>query len=903
MHRDEAAAPDSAGRSVTARLRGLVASVFRRDRAEPAVAASPEPEAATPHAPPREPRTVGVLTLPLHTNYGGNIQAFALFEALKALGYRPVLVNRRHRPNPQVEAPTPPGEAGRRVKHYAAGRRDPHVAFIDTHLGPFTGQFLSSEELRQGIGDYRLHALIVGSDQVWRPRYAKSLLEDFFLGFAPDDGPLRISYAASFGADEWEYTPEETAAARRLLARFDAVSVRESGAVELCARELLAEARHVLDPTLLVPIYRYRDLSGTGGADPATPRLLAYVLDSAPNTRTIVGRIESALALDAFAPDGRRFGSAEEGGDTSIEAWLAAFDTASFVVTDSFHGVVFSILFNKPFVAVGNRGRGLARFTSILRQLGLSDRLVLNAARLDVAAMLRPIDWAPVNARLDALRAESFAFLRDALEAERRPVAPSPEPQPVPAASEDGGNPLGVLCSGCGACVSEAAGALRMDWNADGFLVPRATADRAVPAEAVRVCPFNPKPELAVADEDVLAQRFLAAAPHSNPRAGRYESGYVGYSRAHRATSSSGGVATYVLEQLLRRGEVDAVLVVGTDGAGGYRYQLVDDPAAVAAMSKTRYYPVTLEALFELIERQGGRVAVTGVACFAKAIRLKQFYHPELRERIPFVVGIVCGGLKSRHYTDYLAQSSGIAGSYFGPDYRVKTPESTALDYSFAATDPHGQRRSVRMRKLGDMWGTGLFKARACDFCSDVLTELADISLGDAWLPEYKSDGMGNSIVVTRTPLAEAIIRDGVASGELVLDETPIKRILQSQGGGVNHKQKALGFRKALAERAADTPIPALRPHLLQPVPRTQALVQLLRERTRARSLFVWRQTPNAAAFGRRMRSTLRNLRAATEAHQGIGDGSLPAPLARWRSGRACCDDLGGAVERARASD
>lgn len=852
---------------------------------------------------PAVPKKVGVLTLPLHTNYGGNLQAFALMTVLRRLGHDPVLINRKHAGSPDAAGTAWSPDTPLTTSTYARGKKGPSYDFIDRRIAPFTRPFRSTAELTENIARYDFDAIIVGSDQVWRAKYTRALLPNYFLDFlAQDAGQIRrISYAASFGADTWEYAPPQAEAAKELIARFDAVSVREDSAVDLCRHHLDVAATHVLDPTLLLRAEDYLPLFTAEREESAGGGLLGYILDRSPDKLRLIDTLSKTLGVTAHSVDGRPFAAvvpADDDADrdeASVERWLASFHDAAFVVTDSFHGAAFSILFNKPFVAYGNPSRGLARFTSLLRMFGLEDRLVVDSAGIDSAAVLRPIDWPGVNARLAAARVTSLAFLRSALSEERaaREGAAAP-PVPIAAPAKrapsvsDGTSPLGTLCSGCGVCVSESGGSLRMAWNEDGFLVPRATGD-VVPAAAVRVCPFNPAPEPAVQDEDALAKIFLPGASRFDAGAGRFENAYVGYSRTFRPTSSSGGVATFVFEQLLRRGDVDSLFVVRSDGAGGYGYQLFDDADRIAEVSKTRYYPVTMEALFAAIAGTPGRVAVSGVACFIKAIRLKQFYHPELRDKIPFLVGIVCGGLKSRGYTEFLAQSAGITGAFTTPDYRVKNPQGSAMDYSFAATDARSRTRAVRMRRLGDMWGTGLFKARACDFCTDVLTELADISLGDAWLPEYKTDGMGNSIVVTRTALADEIVRRGIASAELVAEPVPITRINQSQGGGFSHKQNAISVRVAMAERFSDVPVPAIRDRLMRTVAAPQALVQVHRERTRWKSLRYWRESGDAPRFLRRMRSSLEMLKTATAARRDTSADSLTTLL------------TGGQLDRVRA--
>jgi|GEM_PF-49922 len=843
---------------------------------------------------------VGILTLPMNRNYGGNLQAFALMQTLRNLGHRPVLVNRRH--SVKAHQGTEPEDLAREadIPLYAdnigLGSNVPNRLFVEKHLTPITRAFHSSSVLSRQINRYGFDAIIVGSDQVWRPKYARSILPDFFLGFLDqkDRHTRRIAYAASFGSEKDEYTTKGKALVAPLLRSFDAVSVREDSAVALCRDGFGIEPQHVLDPTMLLTKDNYAELLSDKPSFLSGGKLLTYVLDATPDKIAVINRMAAALSLEPCTTSGQPFAAADplrsKGGDKTVEGWLTAFRDAAYVVTDSFHGVVFSIIFNKPFVAYGNLERGMARFQSLLKAVGLEDRIVVDPDEIDIDTLLRTIDWIAVNQRIDGLRAKSLQFLTDALSdlpsggdgGKADPVREAETQQTIlpigsslrhAAASQRkttnplDAHPLNVHCTGCGVCVSEACGALKMAWTQDGFLEPRSTTDN-IPDHAIRVCPFNPAPEKAVEDEDALASICLPQADKIDPRLGRFLGTYVGYSKAFRPTSSSGGVATYVFDQLLQRGKVDHLFVVRKSPDGQYAYRMFGKTEAIECTSKTRYFPVSLDQLFSAIETTEGRVAVSGVACFIKAIRLKQHYHPELKDKIPFLAGIICGGLKSRFYTEFLAQNAGIQGSYRDAEYRVKSSQSLSSDYSFSAKDAAGKEHRIRMQKLGDMWGTGLFKAKACDFCTDVMTELADISLGDAWLPEYKRDGMGNSVIVTRSPLADEIIRHGIQAGELEMRDVSTDTAARTQRGGFNHKQNAVKFRMLMEDLGGHRAIPFVRPRLLSDSSIAEIFVQILRERSRAKSLRVWRQSGNHRVFWRRMRPTLRLLSAATTARK-----------------------------------
>jgi coenzyme F420-reducing hydrogenase beta subunit/acetyltransferase-like isoleucine patch superfamily enzyme len=830
-------------------------------------------------------KKIGILTLNLNSNIGGNLQAYALMEKLRQLGHDPILINRRH-PSKDLLNKLPDYYINKDVSlplfsKFIATKDLGNVKFIDSYISPITPPFLWSDQLSNHIERYKFDAIIVGSDQVWRPRYAMNMLSDYFLGFLPDSSKIkRISYAASFGTSDWEFDEKLTLECSKLIQQFDAVSVREDSGTALCRSRLGVSAQHVLDPTLLLTPEHYVQKFSLLTLNPPKKNLLTYILDESADKTIVVNTLAERLSLKTYATNGLPFdanGATEGVGDQSVESWLASFYQADFVVTDSFHGTVFSILFNKPFIAYGNPKRGMARFTSLLKMLGLEDRLVLASSEINIDKMLEPIDWKKINRRIEELRMMSVGFLKSSL-SEDSTASNIENSHPRLKVAEVNSHPLKVLCSGCGVCVSESNGTLAMKWNDDGFLVPVAISDN-IPAQAIKVCPFNPKPEKDVEDEDILASRFLSTAKNFDAKIGRFESTFVGYSNRFRATSSSGGIATFVLEKLLKLDIVDYLYVVQKDGNSGYRYQVFHKNEDITSISKTRYYPVTLEKLFSTISETEGRVAVSGVPCFLKAIRLKQHYHPELKQKIPFLLGIFCGGLKSKHYTDFLAQSAGIFNTYSDSEYRVKDATSTANDYSFSALDAQGQSHDVKMSTLGDMWGTGMFKARSCDFCTDVVAELADISVGDAWLPEYKADGLGNSIIITRSQLADQIIQSGIQAGELVLDSIPANKVVQSQSGGFNHRHTGVGFRVWFAKNFTDMFLPVVRVRFQNKIALHDALIQVLRERTRSKSLRIWSQTKNISAFQAKMTAALRILKNAINAGRNRYDGALDTIL------------------------
>lgn len=424
------------------------------------------------------------------------------------------------------------------------------------------------------------------------------------------------------------------------------------------------------------------------------------------------------------------------------------------------------------------------------------------------------------------------------------------------------------MCTGCGICTfSCPSNALTMRWNENGFLIPTLTGECDSDSSCIDVCPFNPEPIEIVKDETAIADIFLREDTTHYDKLGRLIGIYTGYSKTFRETSSSGGMATYILTQLLERKTVDYVISVNYSESDKYYYQysISSTPLELKNASKTRYYPVTLATVLSDIEQLEGRVAVVGTACFVKAIRLAQYRDPALKDKIPFIVGIICGGIKSKFFTEYLASKAGANYKNIkSPQYRIKDINSTANDYSFGCVDNTDEIvKKIKMSEVGDMWGTGLFKANACDFCDDVVTELADVSLGDAWLEPYSRDGRGTSVIITRSQQAELIIKDGLRRDELVIKPISADTMRASQQGSYNHRHEGLYVRLKEA-KAKNIPISEKR-YGKKPVSPDIYIVQKMRRITRRKSLSTWKKVQSAIKFDNEMTKTLFCLRVATK--------------------------------------
>jgi polysaccharide pyruvyl transferase WcaK-like protein len=263
----------------------------------------------------------------------------------------------------------------------------------------------------------------VGSDQVWRPVYSP-FLYNCFLDFTKDENVKRIAYAASFGVDQWEFTPEQTSHCAALLKKFDAVSVRETTAIQLCEEHFGVKATQVLDPTLLLTKDDYLSLTKKNPPEKHEKEIAAYILDMNIDTRRIMNDVAGELQCTGKLitsyplPHEKEWELYEYRHSLSVESWLSQISSADFIITDSFHGCVFAILFNKSFVAIENGRRGSTRFRSLLNLLDLQDRLVNSYDDFlckKIQLTHKPIDYDRVNSVLDTKRNESLQFLAKAL--------------------------------------------------------------------------------------------------------------------------------------------------------------------------------------------------------------------------------------------------------------------------------------------------------------------------------------------------------------------------------------------------------------------------------------------------------------------------------------------------------
>lgn len=356
---------------------------------------------------------IAILNLPFDNNYGGNLQRFALMKVLEQMGHHAVHINllEKYRLKWYVK---PYSYTKRFVQKYIQ-RKNVRV-FLEQYMNKqsrekskdakvfyekyikHTKSITRKEQLFKIVGN-NYDAVIVGSDQVWRESMTKQIgIDSYFLSFVESDCVKKIAYAVSMGSESESFSPQNIPTLGKLYSRFNAVSVREEYALDVLKGYgwTSPQASWVLDPTMLLDASDYQKLIDAKGlVEQAEKQVFCYILDKPADfddrIELICKQWESQYLFQSLTEN------------ITIEEWLFRIKNAKLVVTDSYHGCVFSILFGRPFIFLGNKRRGNARVESLLTLLNLSPECTTN------------YNVDEINKRILELKSDSIAFLEKGL--------------------------------------------------------------------------------------------------------------------------------------------------------------------------------------------------------------------------------------------------------------------------------------------------------------------------------------------------------------------------------------------------------------------------------------------------------------------------------------------------------
>ncbi len=358
---------------------------------------------------------IAIFSLPQNWNYGGILQSFALKSVLQSRGHRVTIICRRASQSPL-----------KRVIAWLKWHSLPWLwkisqktawsklvaveKFKQRCLSESTSPFFRENSLKHFFRRQKFDAVIVGSDQIWRFHAAPSI-PNAFLNFLADDHDIRkIAYAASFGVDHLDYPAKVLEECRFLATLFSAISVREKSGVQICRRDIGCDAIQLADPTMLLSAQDYDAACGVTKQDGNDPKLFCYFLDSSPEKTSTMQIVADAMKLTIH----NFLSPAHSQKDYSVENWIRSFRKASAVMTDSFHGTVFSLIYHRPFVVFCNSERGAERFFTLLSDFGLTDRLI-DTPDNALGKLQQEIDWAHIDEIIQQKQTQAFRFLQENL--------------------------------------------------------------------------------------------------------------------------------------------------------------------------------------------------------------------------------------------------------------------------------------------------------------------------------------------------------------------------------------------------------------------------------------------------------------------------------------------------------
>lgn len=372
-----------------------------------------------------------ILTHPLQLNYGGLLQAFALQKVVERMGVDVVTDKnacQRYSGN---------GKFTKYAKNVVKtvlnlfGKRYVTISQLKTisqNTDRFIRNYIKTTDFFKGknippqkvISKYDI--FIVGSDQIWRKKFMN--VQAYFLNFIRyDDTKTKIAYAGSFGTDNLsEWTQEDIDTCKKLAPKFNAISVREDSGANIFDKYFNIRVPQVLDPTMLLNREDYLDVIETVDKKHREKVLLCYMLNNTdPKKIELIQYVADKMSLNPMfvMPEEDLTPHTENIQKCiypSVSHWLSGFRDAEFVLTDSFHGTVFSIIFNKQFVCIDSVSRGSARFASLLKMFNLEDRLINSPHDFNEDLITKKIDYEAVNVIMENMKKKSFDFLKKALQ-------------------------------------------------------------------------------------------------------------------------------------------------------------------------------------------------------------------------------------------------------------------------------------------------------------------------------------------------------------------------------------------------------------------------------------------------------------------------------------------------------
>ena len=677
----------------------------------------------------------GLVTFYHIHHYGALLQAAALSRAVEALGGECEIIDYYvNQNNALFKKPTGLGSAAHDVHtalHYKAlaQRYDRFETFAKENFR-LSRHFGTRKELETAVLPY--DAILAGSDQIWNPLIFPDKRFDpvFFGAFSPQ---RKIAYAPSFGTPKIPEGMEEEL--KGYLDGFSHLSVREAQGQKIVSEIAGKDVPVVLDPTLLLDREQWGAMAQPSANRAPGSYILCYCINKPGALAPYIDALAERTGLPVVQLCGIRqkvHPKAECVLDAGPAEFLGLFKNAAFVCTNSFHGTVFSVQFQRPFftavapseLAAPERSRTF----SILNRLGLTERII---GKGDTVTPETEIDWTAVEDKLIAARQSSLDYLRAALAgAPYSTESPAPETDGLPRLADRG------RCTGCSACANICSkDAIRMERDAEGFAYPAVD-----PAACVRcgrcsgVCPL-------------LRTREEKPMPAV----------YAAWNRDEkiRKDSTSGGVFSVLADDILEEGGV--VYGAALDGKQRLRHIACFRKEDLWRLRGAKYVQSDLGETFREIKKhlESRPVLFSGTPCQVDGLYRYLGRRPENL----VTCDLVCHGVPSPAVWEDMARSieRQKKKSLQAVRFRNKVEGWKNSHFTTVYDDGTVDTAPLMRTEFGRAFGRALFLRPSCHCCAYTnLNRPGDFTLGDFWglqpeeLAEQQEKGV--SLLLVNTP-------------------------------------------------------------------------------------------------------------------------------------------------------
>lgn len=705
---------------------------------------------------------LAVITWYHYRNYGTALQAAALTTVLRGLGHEPQMIRYkpcsyfRTLPDYSVSA------FGKRVYRRIKNRREESIgerfcdehkdllfeSFLNTYI-QFTDPCTTKSDLER-LND-QVDAFVCGSDQIWSPLVFNP---KYYLDFVHD--PIKkIAYAPSIGVEEIEdqYVKAEIT---KLLNQFGSLSVREEAGQKLIKELTGKDSSVVLDPTLLLTSQQWEEQFGLKQQNVEKPYLLVYMLGNNPEHWKAASETATHLGLalriiPVYKNDLSRVGCITD--PVGPEEFLELIQSATYVCTDSFHGMIFSLQFHRPFTVFARFKKSDARnqnsrVMNLLNMVGMHSRLMAGN-NWNAIADAEP-DFIHADSVLDKMRGKSMHFLATALQGAAKATK-----QDLHILQQNS------LCCGCGACKSICpTSAIRIELSSNGFWKAVIDESKCIHCGKCKaVCPFCTETR-SVSAESAILYSFKSNTPDVLRR------------------STSGGAAYSIAKMLLGQGYMIAGCQYNVQSQQA-EHVLIQSMEELSALQGSKYIQSNFSNVLENLKSCSKPIAVFGTPCQIAAARRA------LAKRTDVVyIDLVCHGVPSAHlfrkYREYISKVSGVNSDQLMMHFRYK-PKGWANIHLHASDGKHEYCCGKEEDPFFRMFEVGNCYNETCYECRWRVDSEADIRLGDYWGPKFNTDCTGVNMVVCFTQNGCRILEQ-LRSAEIgTIEDQPIEDYLTYQ--------------------------------------------------------------------------------------------------------------------------